>query len=83
MMIGWLLWEFKEKLENLGYKVVEIASTGDEAIQAVLEKNPDVILMDIVLKGNMDGIETAETIHSYNDTPIIYVTAYSDDETIK
>ncbi len=36
--------------------------------------------MDIVLKGNMDGIETAQTIHSYNDTPIIYVTAYSDEE---
>lgn len=72
----------QEKLENLGYNVVEIAATGDEAIQAVLEKNPDVILMDIVLKGNMDGIETAETIHSYNDTPIIYLTAYSDDETL-
>lgn len=73
----------KEKLEKLNYEVVGIAATGEEAVEAVLEKNPDVVLMDIVLKGNMDGIETAATIHTYQDTPVIYITAYADDKIIE
>lgn len=73
----------KEKLDKLNYDVVGIAATGEEAVEAVLEKNPDVVLMDIVLKGDMDGIETAETIHTYQDTPIIYVTAYADEKIIE
>lgn len=73
----------KDKLEKLGYDVVGMASSGEEAVEAVLEKKPDVVLMDIVLKGDMDGIETAQTIHSYNDTPIIYITAYADEKIIE
>lgn len=73
----------KDRLEKLGYDVIGIAATGEEAVEAVLEKKPDVVLMDIVLRGDMDGIETAQTIHSYNDTPIIYVTAYADEKVIE
>lgn len=73
----------KEKLEKLNYEVVGIAATGEEAVEAVIDKNPDVVLMDIVLKGDMDGIETAETIHTYQDTPVIYITAYADDKIIE
>jgi CheY-like chemotaxis protein len=73
----------KEQLEKLDYKVVAMASSGDEAVKEALDKKPDLILMDIVLQGDMDGIEAAEIIHSRLDIPIIYVTAYSDEKTIK
>lgn len=73
----------KDQLEKLGYKVVGTAVTGKEAINITLEKKPNVILMDVVLQGEMDGIEAAEIIHSRVDTPIIYITAYSDEEMLR
>ena len=75
--------EMKQQLENLGYKVVGVANTGQEAIDISLEKNPDVILMDIMLKGEMDGIEAAEKIRNFQDNHIIYTTAYSDAELLE
>lgn len=70
----------KKQLKDLGFEVVGTAATGKEAINIALQKNPDIILMDIVLQGEMDGIETAEVIQSHKDTPIIYITAYFDEE---
>ncbi len=70
----------KKKLEKLGYSVTGLASSGSEAIESVKEVQPDLVLMDIVLKGAMDGIETAEFIVNLYDMPIIYLTAYADDE---
>ena len=58
-----LLKRFAGDLKDLGYKVCSTASTGDEAIRKVEEDRPDLILMDIVLKGKMDGIEAAERIN--------------------
>ena len=55
----------KHKLEDLGYKVVGIVATGEKAVETALETKPDIILMDIVLKGDMDGIEAAQQIHRY------------------
>ena len=75
--------ELKSQLEELGYNSVDISTTGEDAIELALETNPDVILMDSMLKGNMDGIETAKTLHSYQDIPIIYITDYSDENTLK
>ena len=76
--------EMKTHLESMGYQVVGIAATGISAIEMTLEKNPDIILMDIMLKGDMDGIETAEKICSYSqNTQIIYTTGYSDEELLK
>ena len=75
--------EMKQQLENIGYEVVGIASTGQEAIDISLEKTPDVILMDIMLKGEMDGIEAAEKIRKFQDNHIIYTTAYSDAELLE
>jgi len=75
--------ELKHQLESMGYHVVGIAATGEEAIEVALEKNPDVILMDIMLKGDMDGIEAAKKINTHQDTHIIYTTAYSDEEILK
>jgi len=70
----------KKKLENLGFAVTGIASSGAEAIESVKDVRPDLILMDIVLKGDMDGIETAKFIVNLYDIPVIYLTAYADDE---
>jgi CheY-like chemotaxis protein len=70
------------KLKDLGYTVCSTASTGDEAIEKAEAERPDLILMDIVLKGKMDGIEAAERIGSQFDIPIIYLTAYTKPEYI-
>jgi len=73
----------KHKLEDLGYNVVGIVATGEGAVETALKTKPDIILMDIVLKGDMDGIDAAYEIHKYQDTPIIYLTAYYDEEILK
>jgi glycosyltransferase involved in cell wall biosynthesis/CheY-like chemotaxis protein len=76
--------EMKNHLENMGYQVVGIAATGIEAIEIALEKTPNIILMDIMLKGDIDGIETAQKIRSYDlNTNIIYTTGYSDEDLLK
>ena len=59
-------------LENLGYKVPAIADTGNEAIQKADESKPCLVLMDIRLKGEIDGIEAAEQILSRFDIPVIF-----------
>jgi putative two-component system response regulator len=66
-------------LQDLGYTVCGTASTGDEAIRKAETKKPDLILMDIVLKGKMDGIEAAERITSQLDIPVIYLTSHTND----
>jgi len=70
-------------LEDLGYKVCSTASAGDEAIRKVEADSPDLILMDIVLKGEMDGIEAANRINSQFNIPMIYLTAYTNPEYIE
>ena len=80
---GILALGLKKRLEKLGYVVPTIASSGDEAIELAANTKPDLILMDIVLKGGMDGIEAAERISASLRVPIIYLTAYSDEETVK
>jgi signal transduction histidine kinase len=71
------------KLEILGYQIVGIVSSGADAIQRAGEMEPDLILMDIVIKGDIDGIEAAVIINQKFDIPIIYTTAYADDETLQ
>lgn len=73
----------KHKLEDLGYDVVGIVATGEGAVSTALKTVPDLILMDIVIKGDLDGIEAAQQIHKHQDTPIIYITAYSDEEVLE
>ncbi|MGA1874784.1 MAG: response regulator [bacterium] len=67
----------KVKLENQGYGVCAMASSGGEAIQKVEELKPDLVLMDIVINGAIDGIEAANQIRARFGIPIIYLTAYS------
>ena len=62
----------KRKLENWGYNIVGMVDTGEDAVNKAKETKPDLILMDIVIKGSIDGIETAEEIRKTLDIPIIY-----------
>lgn len=71
------------QLTNLGYEVVGIESRGEAAIRHVEENQPDIVLLDINLKGTIDGIETAHAIHSLWDIPVIYVTANTDEATFE
>ncbi|MDD1728614.1 MAG: response regulator, partial [Methanospirillum sp.] len=73
----------EKTLKELGYEVVGSAFDGLEAINLAREKRPDIILMDIRIQGDMDGIETAKKIYQQYKIPIIYLTAHSDDDTIK
>lgn len=72
----------RRNLEKLGYSVPAMAFSGEESVEKVQEFNPDLVLMDIVLKGKMDGIEAAEEIRSRFNIPVVYLTAYSDDKTL-
>jgi hypothetical protein len=71
------------RLKKLGYTVADIALSGEEAVQKAAELRPDLVLMDIVLKGGIDGVEAAEQIRTQFDIPVIYVTAYTDDPTLE
>ncbi len=75
--------DVKNRLENMGYVVLGIFDTGEEAIQKAGELKPDMVLMDIVLKGEMDGIDAAQKIRELFDIPLIYLTAYSDKKTLE
>jgi DNA-binding response OmpR family regulator len=74
--------DIKRAILNLGFEVTNTATTFDEAINCVKKNTPDIILMDINLENSPDGITTAHEIKKTNDIPIIYLTAFCDDETI-
>ena len=75
--------DIKSGLECSGYHVVDLVSSGKEAIDKAGKLRPDLVLMDIKLKGKMDGIEAAGQIKLKYDIPVIYLTAYSDEYTIE
>jgi len=70
--------DLKMTLESLGYQVAGIVSTGERAIKLADTEKPDLILMDIMLAGKIDGITAASEIRASHDIPVIYVTAYAD-----
>ncbi len=74
--------DIKMSLQRLGYFVSGIAVSGEEAVKKAEEMHPDLVLMDIVLKGEMDGIEAASAISSRLDTPVVYLTAHADKKTL-
>src|SRR3990172_3047696 len=75
--------DIAHSLKKLGYNVVAICSTGEDAVAMVEEKRPDLILMDIMLKGEMSGIEAAEQIKQNFNIPVIYLTAYANKSTLE
>lgn len=70
-------------LKDMGYEVAGVAYSGEEAVMKAEAHRPDLVLMDIMLSAEMNGIEAAEILRSRYDTPVIYVTAYGDDEIIE
>ena len=70
-------------LKSMGYAVPAIASSGEGAIKKAAETFPDLVLMDIVLGGHMDGVEAAEQIRDRFDIPVVYLTAYADNKTLQ
>lgn len=72
--------EIQEILNRLGYSVSGIAPSGEEAVKKAEETRPDLVLMDIVLKGEMDGVAAAEQIHERFDIPVIYLTGLTGDQ---
>lgn len=75
--------EIQDRLSGLGYHVVGDASSGEEAVEKIKASRPDIILMDIRIKGEMDGIQVAETIRREMDVPFVFLTAHSDDATLQ
>lgn len=75
--------DLADSLEDMGYIVVDIVSSGEEAILMAAEKQPHLILMDVMLQGEIDGITAAEEIYSSLQIPIIFLTAYSDNQTLQ
>lgn len=74
--------DIQQSIIKLGYNVIGTASSGEKAIEIVSENQPDIILMDIMLKGDLTGIETAEIIRKNYLIPVIFLTAYADDATL-
>lgn len=75
--------DISHELASVGYTVVGQATNGREAVQKALELKPDVVLMDITMPGDIDGIKAAEEIGQKLGTPIIFVTAHSDEGTLQ
>ncbi len=80
---GIVILHIRKALENLGYIVAGIANYGDDAIIKATEIRPDLVLMDIVLKGAIDGIEAADKIRAILNIPVIYLTAHADEGTLQ
>jgi len=74
--------DLKRRLVKMGYDVIGMASNANKALQVARDKSPDIVLMDIHIKGSTDGIETAKAVHEKYRIPVIFVTAYSEDATL-
>ena len=74
--------EIKLRLEAMGFQVLGIVNNGRDAIAVASENEPDVILMDITLKGTMNGLEATREIRQETDIPVIFITAHTDPPTL-
>ena len=75
--------ELEDRLQFLGYDVADVTASGENAVKRSAEMRPDLVLMDIRLRGNMDGVEAAAEIGSQLDIPVVYLTAHADDGTVQ
>ena len=75
--------DLQETLVNMGYDAFAVASSAEEAIARAAERRPDLVLMDIRIKGQRDGVETAKILRERFEVPVIYLTAHSDDATLE
>jgi CheY-like chemotaxis protein len=70
-------------ITRLGYEVVAKVVTGEDAIQKIKVLDPDVVIMDINLKGEIDGIEAMSRVRSFSDVPVIFLSGNSDKQTVE
>ncbi len=75
--------DIKRRLEHWGYEVPTIASSGEEAIKKALKLKPDLVLMDIILKGEVNGIEASQKISDRLDIPVVYLTAHPEESMVQ
>ena len=75
--------DIQNSLIKIGYEVVGSSPTGEKAIEDIQNSSPDIVLMDIMLKGEINGIETAEIVRNNFSIPIIFLTAYTDEDTLQ
>ncbi len=74
--------DIRQRVQQLGYEPIGVVACGTDAIKYALTLHPDLILMDIALRGPMDGIQAAAVIRSQYPCPVIYLTAHADESTI-
>jgi two-component system response regulator LytT len=74
--------DIQHSLKRLGYSIAGAAATGEKALELAEEEKPDIVLMDIMLKGEMNGIEAAEIVRREHNIPVIFLTAYADEATL-
>jgi PAS domain S-box-containing protein len=74
--------DLQQRLQKMGYRVPVVVASGEEAIESTQDSTPDLVLMDINLHGEMDGVEAAEQIRARHQVPVVYLTAYSNDQTL-
>ena len=75
--------DIENSLKSLGYAVSAVVSSGEEAVKRAEDTHPDLVLMDIVLRGEMDGVQAAEQIYDQLNIPVVYLTAYADEKTLQ
>jgi len=75
--------DIQNSLKSLGYAVPAVVSSGEDAIKTAADTYPDLVLMDIVLEGRMDGVQAAEQIHGRFNIPVVYLTAYGDEKMLQ
>jgi PAS domain S-box-containing protein/putative nucleotidyltransferase with HDIG domain len=75
--------EIQDRLTKMGHSVCGTAASGEEAVSVATAKRPDLILMDVQLRGEVDGVQTAKQIRDLIEIPIIYLTAFADDRTVE
>src|SRR4030042_6000904 len=75
--------QLEERLSSIGYTISGMAASGEEAVEKARRLLPDIVLMDIVMPGKMNGIEAAKKITEELDIPVVFVTSYADDAIIE
>lgn len=78
-----IAYDLQKRISEFGYTVVGIVSTGEEAVEKVIATSPDLVLMDVQLKGKMDGIDLATMLRSQLGVAVVYISEFADNETLK
>src|ERR1051325_5564674 len=75
--------DLEDRLKHLGYTVTGMAASGEQALRQVADTKPDLVLMDIILQGSMDGVEAGNQIINQHGLPVVYLTAHADELTVR